>query len=82
MINTPLPGMLISSDVNIRLIRSQAKIVEFQKAVEPRFEYFHSYGQVLGENPHTQIVEDIYQEYLKLKTIIPDEQGEKDERNN
>ncbi len=61
---------------------TQAKIVEFQKAVEPRFEYFHSYGQVLGENPHTQIVEDIYQEYLKLKTIIPDEQGEKDERNN
>lgn len=55
---------------------AQQKLVEFQKAVEPIFEYSRTYGKVLGENSHTKTVDDIYQEYLKLKTIIPDEQGE------
>jgi hypothetical protein len=61
---------------------TQQKLVDFQKAVEPMFDWSRSYGLVLGENSHTKTVEDIYQEYLKLKTIIPDEQGETNERNN
>lgn len=61
---------------------TQEKLVEFQKGVEPIFAYARTYGTVLGENSHTKTVEDIYQEYLKLKTIIPDEQGETNERNN
>jgi hypothetical protein len=61
---------------------TQEKLVDFQKAVEPMFDWSRSYGMVLGENAHTKTVEDIYQEYLKLKTIIPDEQGETNERNN
>ena len=61
---------------------TQKKLVDFQKEVEPMFTWARSYGLVLGENAHTKIVEDIYQEYLKLKTIIPDEQGETNEHNN
>ena len=60
---------------------TQKKLVDFQKQVEPMFTWARSYGLVLGENAHTKIVEDIYQEYLKLKTIIPDEQGETNEHN-
>ena len=61
---------------------AQEKLVDFQKAVEPMFAWATSYGLVLGESAHTKMVDDIYQEYLKLKTIIPDEQGETNERNN
>ena len=61
---------------------TQKKLVDFQNAVEPIFEYSRTYGMVLGENSHTKTVDDIYQEYLKLKTIIPEKQGETNERNN
>jgi hypothetical protein len=54
---------------------TQNKFKEFQKVVEPLFEE----GKTLGES---KIVEGIYQEYLKLKTIIPDEQGETNAKSN
>jgi hypothetical protein len=60
----------------------QKNLVDFKNAVEPIFDYFFTYGQALGESPHGKIVKDIHREYLKLKTIIPDEQGENNEQGN
>jgi len=53
----------------------QKALAEFDKDVKPEFEWAKSFGMVLGETAHTDVLKRISEAYDKLKSVLP-ENGE------
>jgi len=51
----------------------QTALSEFDNAVTPPIEWANSFGQVLGENAHTNALKKISEAYDKLKEVLPKE---------
>jgi hypothetical protein len=51
----------------------QTALSEFDNAVTPPIEWANTYGQVLGENAHTNALKKISEAYDKLKEVLPKE---------
>lgn len=49
----------------------QAALSEFDKTISPRLEWSKTYGQVVGNNVHSEAIETISEAYEKLKTVLP-----------
>jgi hypothetical protein len=56
----------------------QAKLAEFSNKVEPQLNYFNTYGTSV-QGPHLILVKEITEAYQDLKTIMPEENKEKNE---
>jgi hypothetical protein len=51
----------------------QAALAVFKNEVEPRIEYARTYGTVVGQSAHSDILEEISLAYDKFKKIMPDD---------
>ncbi len=51
----------------------QAALSEFDKTATPTLEWADTYGQVLGENAHTEALSKISKAYKQLKSVLPKE---------
>jgi hypothetical protein len=51
----------------------QAALSEFDKEIAPQIEWANSFGQVLGNNAHTSVLQNISEAYDKLKEVLPKE---------
>ena len=51
----------------------QTALSEFDKSVAPELEWANTFGQVLGENAHTNTLRKISEAYDKLKEVLPKE---------
>ena len=51
----------------------QAALSEFDKELAPDLEWANTFGQVLGENAHTNVLKRISEAYDKLKEVLPKE---------
>lgn len=51
----------------------QTALSEFDKSVAPDLEWANTFGQVLGENSHTNVLKRISEAYDKLKEVLPKE---------
>ena len=51
----------------------QSALLEFDKNVAPDLEWANTFGQVLGENAHTSVLNRISEAYDKLKEVLPKE---------
>jgi hypothetical protein len=54
----------------------QEKLIDFAKRVEPQLNYYNTYGTAV-QGPHTIIVKELSEAYEDLKTIMPEDNKEK-----
>lgn len=50
----------------------QAAIAEFDKRIKPDLEWSKSFGMVLGDTAHTDVIKRISEAYDKLKLVLPE----------
>ena len=50
----------------------QNALAEFDKQIEPELKWFRSFGMVMGETAHTDILKRISEAYDKLKSVLPE----------
>jgi hypothetical protein len=60
------------------IVDVQEKLDIFSKKIEPQLNYFNTYGRSVS-SPHTIMLEKIDSAYEELKTILPQENKEKNE---
>jgi hypothetical protein len=60
------------------IVQVQEELINFANKVEPQLNYFNTYGRVVP-SPHTIMLEKIDSAYEELKTILPQENKEKQE---
>jgi effector-binding domain-containing protein len=53
----------------------QSALAEFDNDITPALDWYKSFGMVLGESAHTDILKKISEAYDKLKSVLP-ENGE------
>jgi hypothetical protein len=58
------------------IIDVQEKLDAFKERVEPQLNYFNTYGRAVA-SPHTIMLEKIDSAYEELKTVLPQENKEK-----
>ena len=56
----------------------QGKLITFASKVEPQLNYFNTYGTAVS-GPHTILVKEITEAYEDLKTVLPQDNKEKQE---
>ena len=54
----------------------QDKLITFASKVEPQLNYFNTYGTAVS-GPHTILVKEITEAYEDLKTVLPQDNKEK-----
>jgi hypothetical protein len=59
---------------------AQKEIANFIKAVDPKLEYYNTYGRVIV-GPHIDLLDTIYPAYVELKKLLPQETN-KEKQNN
>jgi hypothetical protein len=60
------------------IVQVQEELLNFASKVEPQLNYFNTYGKAVP-SPHTIILEEIDSAYKELKTVLPQENKEKNE---
>jgi hypothetical protein len=56
----------------------QAALVTFKNKVEPKFDYAKTYGTVVGQSAHSDILEEISVAYEEFKKIMPEDTLQED----
>lgn len=59
---------------------AQKQIANFVEAVDPKLEYYNTYGRVIV-GPHIDLLDTIYPAYVELKKLLPEETN-KEKQNN
>ena len=60
------------------IVDVQEKLDSFRSKVEPQLNYFNTYGRTVG-SPHIIMLEKIDSAYEELKTVLPQDNKEKNE---
>jgi hypothetical protein len=58
------------------IVDVQEKLDAFREKIEPQLKYFNTYGRAVA-SPHTIMLEKIDSAYEELKTVLPQENKEK-----
>ena len=60
------------------IVQVQEELINFANKVEPQLNYFNTYGRTVG-SPHIIMLEKIDSAYEELKTVLPQDNKEKNE---
>ena len=60
------------------IVQVQEQLINFANKVEPQLNYFNTYGRTVG-SPHIIMLEKIDSAYEELKTVLPQDNKERNE---